>query len=356
MKTSKAKRRGGARLPCQVCQQPVMPIREFSDAINDNRRRLIRVNEKKWANGTVLRYTFMTKRGWRGSASELEVVRSAFQRWQRIGIGLSFLETDDADEAEIRIGFERGDGAWSYLGRDILDQAQSERTMNFGWNIRTDPDTALHEIGHTLGFPHEHQNPNAGIEWNEPAVYDDLAAAPNFWDRQTTFWNILRKLPQSEVDGSDWDKDSIMHYPFAAGLIDKPELYQSRALLPKPGLSPNDKRLVKRFYPPIKKDEARELRPFRSIQAKLQAGEQINFRIEPGATRHYQFETFGKSDSVMVLFEEVDGELRYRAGDDDSGENLNASLEEKLFKGRRYTLRVRLYWQHRHGDFAVMMW
>ena len=31
--------------------------------------------------------------------------------------------------------------------------------MNFGWDL-TQPgeiDTALHEIGHTIGFPHEHQ-------------------------------------------------------------------------------------------------------------------------------------------------------------------------------------------------------
>ena len=48
----------------------------------------------------------------------------------------------------------------------------NERTMNFGWDLTTSygHDTALHEIGHTLGFPHEHQNPTAGIVWNEPAV------------------------------------------------------------------------------------------------------------------------------------------------------------------------------------------
>ena len=66
--------------------------------------------------------------------------------------------------------------------------------------------------------------------------------------------------------------------------------------------------------------------------------------------------TFGESDTVMVLFEEIDGESRYRAGDDDSGSELNAFFEERLFEGRTYRLRVRLYWQHRRGDFGVMMW
>ncbi|WP_265939207.1 M12 family metallopeptidase [Bacillus thuringiensis] len=45
--------------------------------------------------------------------------------------------------------------------------------MNFGWYITRNPseiDTAIHEIGHTLGFPHEHQNTKSGIEWDEEAV------------------------------------------------------------------------------------------------------------------------------------------------------------------------------------------
>ena len=53
--------------------------------------------------------------------------------------------------------------------------------MNFGWDL-TQPgeiDTAIHEIGHTLGFPHEHQNPHAGIVWDEEAVYAALAQPPN---------------------------------------------------------------------------------------------------------------------------------------------------------------------------------
>ena len=54
-------------------------------------------------------------------------------------------------------------------GRDVLNtRSPQERTMNFGWALTTayGHDTALHEIGHTLGLEHEHQNPNAGISWN----------------------------------------------------------------------------------------------------------------------------------------------------------------------------------------------
>ncbi len=229
-----------------------MPPREFDRRINNDRQRLIRVAEKKWVNGTRLHYYFFKNSPWRGTPAQRDVVREAFAVWKNLGIGLEFAEVATPEEAEIRIGFQRGDGAWSYLGRDVLDQGQSDRTMNFGWNINNDIDTAIHEIGHTLGFPHEHQNPNAGIEWNEEAVYAALAAPPNNWDRETTHWNIIRKLHQSDVDGSAWDKDSIMHYPFEAGLINVPEIYRTQDLQPEPGLSEMDKVWAKHFYPDLR--------------------------------------------------------------------------------------------------------
>ena len=69
----------------------------------------------------------------------------------------------------------------------------------------------------------------------------------------------------------------------------------------------------------------------------------------------YEIRTFGASDTVIVLFED-DGELRYLAGDDDSGQAFNARLQVKLLKGRKYVLRVRLYHENRAGETAVMMW
>ncbi|NEQ34684.1 MAG: hypothetical protein F6K04_27625, partial [Leptolyngbya sp. SIO4C5] len=273
------------------------------------------------------------------------------------GIGLEFKEVTAIEEAEIRIGFLQGDGAWSYLGRDILNQGQFERTMNFGWSLTDHPDeidTAVHEIGHTLGFPHEHQNPNAGIVWNEDAVYEDLAGPPNYWPREVTYHNIIRKIQPALVEGSDWDPDSIMHYPFAAGMIKEPSQYSS-GLYPKPGLSENDIAQVKLFYPP-QQPIYPELRPLESQTLSLKAGEQKNFNVIPTATRHYSFRTFGESDTVMVLFEERDGELRFLAGDDDSGTDLNAQFTVRLTKGHKYVLRIRLYYNFSTGDTAVMMW
>jgi hypothetical protein len=340
----------------RYCRQPVVAEQTFGRGVNSDRAALIRVSNKKWVNGTVLHYYFFSSRKWRGSNAERDVVRAAFKTWRDIGLGLEFAEVDTVDEAEIRIGFQRGDGAWSYIGRDVLDQSQTERTMNFGWNIRDDIDTAIHEIGHTLGFPHEHQNPDSGIEWNEEAVYADLARPPNSWSRETTFWNIIRKMPKSDVEGSRWDLNSIMHYPFAAGLIRKPEEFRNKALVPAPGLSTRDKEWARLFYPALSANNYKTLKPFQSVKAAVRPGAQLNFYIKPTATRRYKFETFGASYTVMVLFEEIDSQPCYIRGDDDNGEDVNAFFEEHLFAGRKYILRVRLYWQHKKGDFGIMMW
>ena len=57
-----------------------------------------------------------------------------------------------------------------------------------------------------------------------------------------------------------------------------------------------------------------------------------------------------------MLFEEVDGELRYVAGDDDSGEDRNALIQAKLFQGRRYVARLRMYYATESGQTALMYW
>ena len=339
------------------CSVPEIPEREFGPEVSVERASLIRVMAKKWANGTALHYYFFEGEPWGTSEAERNVVRRAFQAWIGVGIGLNFKEVLSHEDAEIRIGFLRGDGAWSYVGRDVLNRGQNERTMNLGWDLTRNSgeiDTAVHEIGHTLGFPHEHQNPNAGIVWDEEAVYDELAGHPNYWPREKTRWNIIRKIPADTVDGSNWDPDSIMHYPFGAGLIKIPEKYRN-GLYPKPGLSEKDISQARFFYPPLEAVTP-ELRPFESRRLSLNSGEQANFSVLPTATRFHNFRTLGDSDTVMVLFEERDGELRFIKGDDDSGTDLNASFRVKLNQGGRYVLRIRLYYNFSSGDTAVIMW
>ena len=124
---------------------------------------------------------------------------------------------------------------------------------------------------------------------------------------------------------------------------------------PDDGLSPRDATWAKSFYPELE-PEMPELTPFRSAHLDIAEGEQNNFAIRPSASRTYTIRTFGVSDTVMVLFEDVDGELRFQAADDDSGQSYNANLQVRLLKGHEYVLRIRLYWSDVSGRTAVLMW
>ncbi len=130
------------------CALRERPPRVFDSGVSSERQRLILTLGNKWTAGTTLRYYFFDKetdrqkvlfldgttewRSWVGDDEQKAVVRQGFQAWTDVGIGINFLEVDNREEAEIRIGFMQGDGAWSWLGREILEHGKNERTMNFG--------------------------------------------------------------------------------------------------------------------------------------------------------------------------------------------------------------------------------
>ena len=343
--------------PRGFCSLPLTRPRQFGPDVDPGRASLILESAKKWANGTKLHYCFLDGPApWVGPESQRKIVRDAFREWSNVGIGLKFEETNSRDEAEIRIGFLQGDGSWSYIGRDVLGIGRDSRTMNFGWDLTGEIDTAIHEIGHTLGFPHEHQNPNAGIVWDEEKVYAALAAPPNSWSREETFHNIISKISPDRVQGSNWDANSVMHYPIEAGLILAPEQFRV-GIQPAGGLSARDREWVKTFYPTLAATDYTELNVARSAPLSLAPAQQANFIFKPTASRNYEIRTFGTSDTVMVLFQrDSNGNERYLAGDDDSGEDRNAYIRRRLLAGNTYIVRVRLYYADRQGDTAVMLW
>lgn len=341
--------------------------------VHDPRASAINSLRDKWLNGTELTYYFFDQPGdgqtvtladgsqqfvsWVGPAAQRDALRQAFKVWADLGLGIRFREVTSREQATVRIGFMAGDGSWSYVGRAVLDIAANDRTMNIGWNVAQDLDTAIHEIGHTLGFQHEHQNPFSGIVWDEEKVYAALAAPPNRWPRQKTFFNILRKLDTSSVEGTTWDPDSVMHYPFEAGLILQPARYRTQPLRPAGGLSARDITQARQIYPPQPPiNQMAELRLAESRRLTIAAGEQIDLLVKPGRSRTYQLGTFGEADTLIALFEDVDGELKYRGGDDDSGEDRNALLRMRLQRGRTYVLRVRMFYATFAGETAVMWW
>ncbi|HET7459826.1 MAG TPA: M12 family metallopeptidase [Longimicrobium sp.] len=330
--------------------------------------------DRKWLNGTVIHYYFFDLptdgttvvlsngqkefRSWVGDESQRQVVRDAFRTWKELGIGLEFTEVHSRTEAEVRISFMLGDGSYSAVGTDVLTRGSGERTMNFGWRLAGSDglNTALHEIGHTLGLEHEHQNPFAGIEWNEEAVFRALAAEPNNWDREKTHWNIIRKISPNEVQGSSWDPNSIMHYPFGPGLIRAPHPFDTTGVRPAGGLSERDKTWVRTFYPPQTPAKFPRLGPGLSQFLPQHSGDQQDFVVIPEATRKYNIATFGTCDAVVALFEEENGVPRFITADDDSGEDRNAKLQVKLLTGRKYIVRAQVRFVDASSMPFIMMW
>ena len=339
---AKAKRQQSLRP--KLCKQPqALPV-ILPEGLAPERARAIRIVKKKWVNGTVLHYCFLPSDQWAWPKKQMDVVRWAFKIWKGLGVGLKFVETTDLTEAEIRIGAMQDDGSWSYIGTDILQYQDLGRTMNFGWDLTTEwgHATALHEIGHTLGLPHEHQNPASGIVWNEAQVYAYFSGPPDNWDHDTIFSNIISKLRGSDVEGSKWDPKSIMHYPFEPGLIVAPKPYDHTGVGENVVLSPSDRDWVRHFYPAEASPVPIQALQFERLDAV--AGQQRDYVFAPNATREYTIETVGASDSKVVVFEEREGTPRHFAAEDDSGLESNAMIKAKLIKGRRYVIRVRIHY------------
>jgi serralysin len=174
------------------------------------------LNGARWNLGDRIRVRFLD-----GDESLRQRVREVAERWTAPNMANLRLEFVDAEPSEIRIAFIPGDGSWSHLGTGCRQIPDPEPTMNYGWLTLTSEDeevrrVVLHEFGHAFGLIHEHQNPQGGIQWNEPAVKADLSGPPNNWDDETIRHNVLDHYPKDEVTTTPVDADSIMMYPIPA--------------------------------------------------------------------------------------------------------------------------------------------
>lgn len=354
-----------------LCDLPPKPAREHDEQLSlisfaADRQRLILRSRSRWINGSKIRWAMKG-----GSAADRAVVIQAVAEWQLVAQGLVLEQVDSWSDADVRIQFVAG-GSWSYVGTDCLHIPRHEATMQFGWSL-TDAwgrNTAKHEWGHALGFPHEHQNPRAGIRWNERAVIDEFSGSPNFWTEEQIRHNILNKIPIGEVTGSNWDPDSVMHYPFEAGLILEPAVYRTEHLIPALGLSEQDIATTKDFYPALTPPEPEEPTdpdepedpPEPPAIVYLERGEPINLGFaDSGDEMHFMFdsdpgecisvETLGSSDTILVLKDDRGTSVK---ADDDSGLDRNAKVTKWSRRAQRYYVALRIVWKSQAGDSQIL--
>jgi Astacin (Peptidase family M12A) len=106
---------------------------------------------------------------------------------------------------------------------------------------------ALHELGHSLGLIHEHQNPNADLDFDEKAVVEYYEAKYG-WDEKKTRKNVLTPLSADlATDRTNFDPDSIMIYELPGVLFEDGRVNFSKNYT----LSNNDKKLIGRIYPKL---------------------------------------------------------------------------------------------------------
>jgi hypothetical protein len=138
-----------------------------------------------------------------------------------------FVET--AEDPQVRIERQAGDGYWSYLGTDVLHIAADQPTMNLDSFTMDTPDSEFfrvvrHETGHTLGFPHEHMRQEIVDRIDPDKAIAYFGAPPNSWSPAEVKQQVLTPLDSSALQATaEADIHSIMCY-WLPGLIMKDDV------------------------------------------------------------------------------------------------------------------------------------
>jgi hypothetical protein len=314
----------------KICFDRILPTETMEPVLRTGpSTEAVIFTRKLWPNGSRLRVRFLS-----GTAAQRNVAMKQAAWWTEHA-NLSFVESNDPD-AEIRVTFDPNDGAWSYLGTDCLSIPRNQPTMNLGFQ---DGGTSGHEFGHAIGLGHEHQNPEGGIEWNEPEVIRDLSGPPNMWTVDQIRHNVLEKYSHDQIRGTTFDPQSVMLYFFPARWTLNGVGTEANEVL-----SATDKSFAAAVYPKQNQPPAPERLEVDGAEVTGsigQPGEEDLFTFTAQEAGRHVITTGGQSDLVMKLYG-PNSRTALVAEDDDSGAGLNPRIARNLLPGD-YLVQIRHY-------------